>query len=136
MTIHLQPDMRIADLNHVFSAQYPFLKLEFFTRPHHTFEGSPAQWLIHDREKTLAAINPHITAGELPVSPTLLVRDVEHLLEEKFGLHAQVFRKSHLNWLATSATDNLSLAEQNERGQTAEHPAESISEPIDYREQD
>lgn len=134
-TIHLFPALTIAELNQAFSAQYPFLKIEFFTRPHHTFEGSPAHLLIRDHARSLGEINPDLLAGDLPLLPGLPVRDVEQLLETHFGLHAQVFRKSKGSWLVTSTTDTLSLAEQNALGQAAEQVA-SPEEMPDYREQD
>lgn len=136
MVLHLQPEMTIAAVNDMFRSVFPYLKLEFFSRPHRAFQSSAAKDLISDHDLGLKALNPDFSAGELPLNPTLLVRDLERLFEEKFGLYAQVFRKSGSAWLATSATDDLSLAEQNARGEAAENPPAVEEEKPDYREQD
>jgi hypothetical protein len=136
VNIYLHPEMTITEMNLAFQAEFPFLKLECFTRPHHAFQGSRAQYMIKDHQTRLGLLHPGFKAGELPIHKVETVRDLESLLEEKFGLFVQVFRKSHDVWLATSTTDNLTLKEQNLRGKQAEHPVESIQEPIDYREQD
>ncbi len=134
--IYLHPEMTIMEVNEAFQTSFPYLKLECFTRHHRAFEGSPAQYLVKDHQTRLDALNPGLDAGDLPLSEALTVRELEAILENRFGLFVQVFRKSHDVWLATSATDNLSLGEQNMRGRQAENPAETPSEPIDYREQD
>ena len=128
--------MTILEMNEAFQTSFPYLKLECFTRHHRAFEGSPAQYLVKDHETRLGALNPGLDAGDLLLSATQTVKELEAFFENRFGLFVQVFRKSHDVWLATSATDNLSLAEQNLRGERAEQPSETPSEPIDYREQD
>lgn len=136
MTIHLHPEMTLLELNNAFQTEFPYLKLECFTQPHHAFEGSPAQYLVKDHAVQLSVLNPAMKAGDVLCSPGSIVRELEDIFAGQFGLFVQVFRKSHEVWLATSATDNLSLAEQNKRGQTAEHPEETPPEILDYREQD
>lgn len=136
MTIYLYPEMTILEMNEAFQVVFPYLKLECFTQHHRAFQGSRAQFMVKDHQTRLSDLNPGMEAGDLPVDGTMAVRDLESLFENKFGLFIQVFRKSHDVWLATSTTDNLSLDEQNRRGEQSEHPAETTDEPLDYREQD
>ena len=46
----------------------------------------------------------------------MTVNQLELLIFSKFGLAAQVFRKSGNVWLETSATDNWTLLQQNNEG--------------------
>lgn len=45
------------------------------------------------------------------------VQELEKQMEEGFGLHVQVFRRSGNIWLETTVTDEWTLAFQNEQGQ-------------------
>ncbi|MBK8556702.1 MAG: hypothetical protein IPL65_13445 [Lewinellaceae bacterium] len=58
------------------------------------------------------------------------------MLEEQCGLHVQLFRKSGSLWLETSRTDQLTLAQQNAKGESSEHIRPMDEEIPDYREQE
>ncbi|MCC7507568.1 MAG: hypothetical protein IT259_19830 [Saprospiraceae bacterium] len=134
--VQLHPEMTIAELSQSVHSVFPFLKIECFTAPHDAFEGSQARFMVKDHDTPLSKLNPGIEAGMLEIRPDITVRNFEADLESRFGLNVQIFRKSHQVWLATSVTDHLTLAEQNRKGETAEHPDEMTDEPLDYREQD
>ncbi|HNM25809.1 MAG TPA: hypothetical protein PKL15_10280 [Saprospiraceae bacterium] len=137
MTIRIQPEMTVAEVCDSFHSAYPYLKLEFFSVSHRAFQGSLAQYMIKDHSTRLSALNAGIAEGDLDCRPEVTVRVLEDNMERQFGLHIQVFRLSHDLWLVSSATDNLTLFEQNRRGKSSEHPTSFESEqPMDYREQD
>ena len=60
--------------------------------------------------------NPDVPSGEVLLTGDRTVTSFEGELEERFGLHAQVFRRSKNLWLQTTSTDYWSLATQNQKG--------------------
>jgi len=136
MKIELSVDNTILDVQEAFHRVFPYLKLEFFNHKHGEYEGSVAQDRIRDTNRTLGSIegNPH--SGVLSIEPEMPTWQLEHLFEQEFGLHVQVFRKSGTLWLETSRTDDLTLDMQNAKGLASEHIKPMPEEPIDIREQE
>jgi hypothetical protein len=114
MKIH--EDMRIIELQSEFNKKLPYLKLEFYKAAHKAGEGSE-QGLILDPYTTIKEASERDSFGEIHFNPEMTVSNLENLLEEQFGLNAQVFRKSQGVWLQTTATDNWTLTRQNEAAQ-------------------
>ena len=56
------------------------------------------------------------TELNLVMNEQMAVNELEEQFVSKFGLSAQVFRKSGNVWLETSATDSWSLRQQNDEG--------------------
>lgn len=136
MKIQVLKDKTIGQLQDEFSQTYPFLKLVFFTKPHKAYKGSPAKYLVSDRNITLGSLEKKPHSGDLYLEPEMPTWQVERLFEEEFGLHVQLFRKSGNTWLETSVTDDLTLEEQNVKGKASERHHFEFVNPLDYREQD
>lgn len=139
MTIKIHPNDRILDIQKAFSAVYPHLKLQFFSKPHQENKGSFAKFLIHDPQTKVIELNPSIMAGSIGINPGTQTWSLEKNFEKLFKLHAQVFRKSGTIWLETSVSDYLSLGEQEKKGAEPELEAEAgqeWQEIYDYHEQD
>ena len=136
MKIHLLKNNTIGEIQEVFSEKFPYLKLVFFTKPHKAYKGSPAKFLISDRNITLGSLEKKPHSGDLYIEPEMPTWQVERLFEEEFGLHVQVFRKSGNTWLETSVTDDLTLEEQNVKGKMSEQHHFEFVDPLDYRERD
>lgn len=107
---------QIADIQADFSAKFPHLKIEFYEQKHEIGEGSPADLKISPY-KTLAEIGTIQNDANISIHGNLKTASLEQEFEEKFGIHAQVFRKAGKIWLQTTNTDNWTLAEQEEKGQ-------------------
>lgn len=136
MKIQVSKDKTIAQLQEEFTGVFPYIKLVFFTKPHKAYKGSPAKFLVSDRDVTLGSLEKKPHSGVLYVEPEMPTWQVERLFEEEFGLHVQVFRKSGNTWLETSVTDDLTLEEQNTKGKASERHNFEFVDPMDYREQD
>lgn len=115
MKIHIEDNSTTKDIKTKFSQYYPFLKLEFFTKPHKEKEASKKEDLIIG-EKLIADIRTVNNEGDLIITPQSKVSEVEQGFEDNFGIHVQVFRKSGRLWLETISTDGWTLREQNEVG--------------------
>lgn len=56
MKIQVSKGKTIAQLQDEFSKIYPYLKIAFFTKPHKAYKGSPAKFLVSDRDVTLGSL--------------------------------------------------------------------------------
>lgn len=117
---------RIDQISDTFTAVFPFLKLEFFSEKHLSGEASSNKLLI-PRNETLGAWRSIHHSGEITISPTMKVSELEQLFSSVYGLGVQVFRKSGSVWLETILTDDWTLEEQNNEG-------ESLSKKIEPEE--
>ena len=136
MKIHVSADKTIAQIQEEFSKVYPYLKLVFFSKPHKAYKGSHAKFLITDHDRLLGSMEKKPRSGDLYIEVEMPTWQVERLFEEEFGLHVQVFRKSGNTWLETSVSDDLTLEEQNAKGQASERHNFEFVDPLDYREQE
>lgn len=115
MIIYISDDITLNDINEKFREFFPYLKIDFFSGPHHRYESSP----VSKKMKTNLRVgdvrkkHPH---GPLEIKSWFRTGDLEQDLREKFGLHAQVCRIFGDDWVQTAGTDKLTLSEQNEIG--------------------
>ncbi len=113
MQLVMQADKQAAEVQRDFSSQFPFLKIEFFRKDAaaNTFRKQPYHLPLSD-------IAPgHFKPGEMEVNDKMTVKEVEDILFTRFGLLAQVFRKSGKLWLETTMTDNWTLKQQNDHAE-------------------
>lgn len=136
MKILIAPGKTIGEIQEEFSAEFPYLKLVFFSKSHKAFKGSPAKYMVHRKETMLSQLCKTTAEGELNLEPTMPTWQVERLFDVEFGLYVQIFRKSGNTWLETSVTDSLSLEQQNAKGKASEHIHFEFIDPLDYREQE
>lgn len=115
----IKDHMRLRDIQIGFNQLFPYLKLEFYKGEHHAGEGSPKRTQL-DPEQSLAKVRTVHTEGEFKLAADLKVAQLEAAFLEKYGLNAQVFRKSGNLWMQTTATDSWTLAEQNRKGGSSE----------------
>lgn len=130
--VTIQPEDTVEVFQKKFNRIYPFLKVEFFKKPHRKGQSSEKkdmhpgtarfQDLIDIRQKITFQWNDTMTIGEF-----------EQGIRKDLGLYVQVFRKSGKIWLLTSATDNWTLLQQNDEGQSLEqHLKHSTENPDDH----
>lgn len=106
----------IQNLYDQFTAQFPYLKIEFYNKPHEKGHGSRSEDQV-PHTTILSVINPSIKPIKWEIDEEMTVAEFENWMEGELNLHVQVFRKSNDIWLQTSATDSWSLAKQNGKGQ-------------------
>jgi len=110
----LVKSMTLNTAKDVFCGMFPALKIEFYKKAHSEHEGSPSDDLWED-DLHLSDIMKVQGDIKISLSPLKTVAQLEAEFE-KYGLHVQVFRWSKNLWLQTTTTDDLTLAQQNERG--------------------
>ena len=117
MEIIINDHRKIKAIQEEFSTMFPYLKIEFFAKPH-TKGGGSSKKLMKSNSKTLGQCRVIHTKGHISIVPTMSVGDLEEMFRDRYGLSAQVFRKSGRSWLETTATDNWSLEKQNAEGES------------------
>jgi hypothetical protein len=98
-------------LNEQWQRHFPFLKLQIYD-----FFG---HWVDDfEKDKTLNEINPQEdNLRWLAVYPDMSVKAFEIAFHNKFGLSAEVFRKSGYTWDNTDYTKSWSIKKQNRKGE-------------------
>jgi len=117
MNIEINDARTIQDIQEEFADEYPFLKIEFFARPHEQGVASDEQ--PHSPGHTIGSIRNRHTTGTIDVGPDSPTGAVEQEFEQRFDLHVQIYRLQADKWLQTAGTDILTLHEQNEIGKDA-----------------
>jgi hypothetical protein len=125
MELVLSYQETVKDVKKQFNNAFPYLKLEFFTRPHAVGEGSTLLKMV-PQSTLLGEITGILSEGEIAVEPSNTVKEVEQAFQQYFGLPVQVFRRQKDVWLETTSTDYMTLAEQNEMGLRASEPAARV----------
>ncbi|HTS44829.1 MAG TPA: hypothetical protein VMH01_10560 [Puia sp.] len=98
-----------------FSLLFPFLKINFFkTRGNN--KTNINQSILFCPEVKMIEMNKNLEKGEIEIGDATTVSQLESGLFDRFGLTAQVARKSGNLWMPTSMTDSWTLREQNEHG--------------------
>lgn len=114
MKLRIAPNRLISDVQKDFNNAFPFLKIEFFQKrmqqPAFTFQ----EMLPHNRR--VVDGQTAITDGDIEISSTMTVKDLEEIFKEQFSLAVQVFRRSGNLWLETTMTDGWTLGLQNQHG--------------------
>ena len=103
----------IGDIQERFNQSFPYLKLEFFQKPHH-FKAASSEKLLISSEKRIGEIRKLHRNGELQIMSWYSVAKVESELKTVFGLNAQIFRKENNDWVQTSKTDIYTLHDQKD----------------------
>lgn len=106
---------QLKGLQKEFNQVFPYLKIEFFSKPHEEGNGSNEADML-DNELTVGEVRNNDTDGFIPLERTIPVGVFEKLFQDNFGLYVQVYRKSHGKWLQTWVTDVWTLEEQDNRG--------------------
>ena len=109
----ITPDTHLFNIQLAFSEHFPKLKIDFFKSKHDKNELSS----INDEmmeDFVMKDVNPEFKGKVLIFLDHEKVSEFEQRMEQDFGLHIQVFRKSNIIWIQTSTTDDWTLQKQME----------------------
>lgn len=119
MDILISNKQTLGEIKAAFSSKFPHLKLEFYEHAHKEGEGSPERYLLDD-ELSVGEIRNIHSEGHLSINANQKVNTLESRFKEIYGLNVQVFRKSNKLWMQTTATDDWTLAHQEQKGEEHE----------------
>jgi len=117
MEILMNDNRTIEEIQEEFSAEYPYLKIEFLTAIAKNRNPASSKSEIIPKHKRIGSLKEK-KAGVTTIlmSGDRTVREILDELEEKHGLHAQIYRKFGKMWIETGLTDHWSLSLQNAEG--------------------
>ena len=118
MHLNINDSISLKEIQKVFSAFYPFLKIEFYNKRHNTYAASHELNLI-DPDILLGKLNVTHVAGTLNILPSSRVSEVEKEFQRRFGLSVQIFRKEKDIWEQTTDMDDFTIKELNEFGRSS-----------------
>lgn len=114
MTIKIDDQQLIGEIQKKFSETFPFLRLAFFRPiPNLNFLA------LYDEIPLTERLGKFLKAGKkgkFTISHLDKVSAVEQKFRDLFKLEVQVMRRSGNKWLMTSATDDYTLKQQNSLG--------------------
>lgn len=117
MKITINDNRKIFAVQEAFTGVFPYLKLEFFSKPHKP-GGPSAKKLIKQPGKTLGDCRTVHNNGSIVITGNMTVGELEQRFADVYGLGVQVFRKSGKLWLETTVTDSWTLDRQNSQGES------------------
>lgn len=116
MKLQINRDTKIKDVQKEFTDVYPFLKVEFYKKPHEEKELTHKKFRLNS-DKILSRESESFNQSEIDIHKNKTVAELEKEVYEKLGIAMQVSRRSGNIWLETSSTDDRTLEMQNEQGQ-------------------
>ncbi|MBA2614099.1 MAG: hypothetical protein H0U95_19205 [Bacteroidetes bacterium] len=116
MKITINDNRKIFAIQEEFGKAFPYLKLEFFSKPHSAGSGSSKKLVKHS-SKTLGECRTIHNKGSITITAGMTVSDLEQHFGDVYGLGVQIFRKSGKVWLETTITDGWTLEHQNSEGE-------------------
>lgn len=117
MKITINDNRKIFAIQEAFTNAFPYLKLEFFAKPHKT-GGASAKKFIKHPSKTLGECRTVHNTGTITITGNTTVGELEQRFSDVYGLGVQVFRRSGKIWLETTVTDSWTLERQNQEGES------------------
>jgi len=133
MKIAINDRRKISAIQNDFNEMFPYLRLEFFSKPHDARGSTPKKFMTHP-SKTLGECRTKHTSGSIFITPLLTVSKLEENFRDMYGLFVQVFRRSGKAWLETSVTDSWTLEEQNSQGEDLSKSRAEVREVTDENE--
>lgn len=115
MQIQIDSETKIAHAQNKFNDVYPYLKIDFFNKPHDEKELSDVSDMISSNE-LFSSIKTFLRPKTVDIGEERTVAQVEKDFHDQFGVAMQVSRRSGDIWLQTSTTDDRTLKAQNESG--------------------
>ncbi len=113
MLIEIDDAKTVSDIQDRFSLCFPFLKIEFYDKPHRWHESSSSSNQLGS-SMFLGEIRKKHHAGILEIKSWYKTGDVERLFKKLFGLNAQIFRSENNRWKQSTESDNLTSKTQTE----------------------
>ena len=105
-------EKQISEIQEEFNRFYPYLKLEFFRVNNNTVKRCQ----LISKSLKVGDVIYELKEGAIQISDAMTVFELENIFTNRFGLAAQVFRKSGNIWLETTMTDKWTLKNQNDHG--------------------
>lgn len=128
MDLEIKPETKIDELKASFQKRFPQLKIEILS--------GNSRKILNSDQLDVADLSGRKVEGSLHITGLTTVVELERLFKNRYGLNAQVFRKSGKVWLQTTTTDEWTLDEQNHEALESQKDIVVAKEESDIHEQE
>ena len=118
MKISINDHRKIFAVQEEFNHLFPHLRLAFLSKPSKA-GGTASTKIMKERSKTLGDCRVVHTKGDLTLSPSMTIADLQQSFSDNFGLSARVYLKSGNDWVETSSNGKLSMEDQDKKQEVA-----------------
>ncbi len=115
MKIEITDHRKIFTIQKEFSELFPFLKIEFFEKPH-TSSGTAGKKLVKHASKTLGNCRNIHRNGFLTITPGMTIRELQLTFADVYGLTIKISKKTNGVWIDASVNDGWALEKHNRGG--------------------
>ncbi|GIV31644.1 MAG: hypothetical protein KatS3mg029_0995 [Saprospiraceae bacterium] len=112
--MYIEDNHTIGSMQAAFSSMFPWLRLTFYQPPSKTSEKPPSIKLSPTEK--VGNVRATHNRGYIRLDDQLTVKGLLYILENIFGLYAQVERNSFGRWQKIPRNDPGTLKEHNVRG--------------------
>lgn len=120
MILHIHRKRTLKELQDDFNYFFPYLRLEFFSKPHRRMVRSSARRKLNPYLQ-IETVRSRQCNGALGINDHAPVQELEQALQQHYDLSAQVYHFAKGQWLMTDAADMATLAELNDQGRREAH---------------
>lgn len=107
--MYIEDGKTLKEIKTEFSTKFPYLKIEFYSKPHIKGQGSASADILNENWTVYQARTCH-TAGYISINGNQKVSHLEEMFLTRYGLFVQVFYKSGNTWFQTTRTDHWTLS--------------------------
>jgi hypothetical protein len=131
MILKLAKDRTVSEVLQEFNDAFPFLSINMFKYTKGRLDAAVRQKISKSASLANAGLRQE---GQVEISETMTVKELEQTFRDKFGLTVQVSRKSGSIWLETTISDNWTLKQQNDHGSELSGPVKKglLPDEVDY----
>jgi len=114
MKISINDHRKIFAVQEEFNQLFPYLRLAFLSKPSKA-GGTASSKIMKERSKTLGDCRVVHTKGDLTLSSSMTVADLQQSLNDNFGLSVLVYSKLGNDWIETKGNGKLSMEDQDKK---------------------
>src|SRR6476646_1885254 len=114
MKISINDHRKIFAVQEEFNRLFPHLRLAFLSKPNKA-GGTASSKIMKERSKTLGDCRVVHSKGDLTLSHSMTVADLQQSLSDNFGLSVLVYSKSGEDWVETTGNGKLSMDDQDRK---------------------
>lgn len=118
MHIEINDKTTVREIQGIFSDYYPYLRVDFYSKPHKKYESSDKAFLVSPGKKMASIKKTHLS-GLIEIKPLDKIATLEKEFQQRFGLSVQVLVKQKDKWIQTTGMDDFTLKELNKLGRSS-----------------
>ena len=118
MLLYIHDNRTLKELQDDFNLAFPYLRLEFFSKPHGKGVASAEKNKLNNYMQLIAVRASHRNSA-VEIQEWHSVKEVEQMLQNDYKLPVQIYHFTRAGWIETIVTDEATLKELNEQGKRA-----------------